>query len=663
MRINTNVSSLSAQEANKNTNNNIAKSLEKLSTGLKINKAADDASGLAIADKLRTQGNSIGQGISNANSAVALIQIADKAMAEQSNILDTIKTKLIQASTSTTSEDGREAIRKDIQKLLEQFDNISGQTNYNGLNLLNEKDKEFVFQVGEDSSFDIGLKTEFAVNTSGLGSAGNEGTTTSTIKTTGGAAGNVTLEGEVSNASITVSSTAGDVSISAASAASASSTSEMSVNVSANDVSKIGLSNTTTTSSIVLSTDDVELAKFLDKEADKSTSDGLTKISSGVYEFKSTADATESTITFENNALVDISSLKVSNLSSLTTGGDIFNVYTNEAVTVEKLGGGEDISINNSGGDVMDVKINGDTSEGIAYTAGTYAMLTEGTIAVRDNSTSATLDVVAINSVEATTTSEVAINSFTAASDANVKSISLRNTGAEASVIISTTDGTTAQALRDAGLNENADGTFTWATSGVDDTATLDFGTDGIDIGNISFSDVDKNTTSNDVIFIETSGTVTISNDKAEGTDADYGHISVSLTTSETAAAFETAGVGFGEVSSGMAFKNLEGLMALGEGDLTSETANNFMSVVDDALTQLNSVRSDFGATQNQLDSAIRNMQTVQTNIKAAESVIRDVDYAAESANFNKQNIIAQAGSYAMSQANAVQQNVLRLLQ
>ncbi|TLP38625.1 hypothetical protein FDK22_08590 [Arcobacter arenosus] len=435
----------------------------------------------------------------------------------------------------------------------------------------------------------------------------------------------------------------------------------MTVNVSANDVSKIGLSNSTTTSSIVLSTDDVELAKFLDKEADKSTSDGLTKISSGVYEFKSTADATESTITFENNALVDISSLKVSNLSALTTGGDIFKVYTDEAVTVEKLGGGNDITVNT--GSAMDVKINGDTSEGIAYTAGTYAMLTEGTIAVRDNSTSATLDVVAINSVEATTTSEVAINSFTATSDASVKSISLRNTGAEASVIISTTDGTTAQALRDAGLNENADGTFTWATSGVDDTATLDFGTDGIDIGNISFSDVDKNTTSNDVIFIETSGTVTISNDKAEGTDSDYGHISVSLTTSETAAAFETAGVGFGEVSSGMAFKNLEGLSVLGEGDLTSDTANLYMSVVDDALTQLNSVRSDFGATQNQLDSAIRNMMTVQTNIKAAESVIRDVDYAEESANFNKQNIISQAGSYAMSQANQVQQNVLRLLQ
>ncbi|WP_457921482.1 flagellin N-terminal helical domain-containing protein, partial [Aliarcobacter skirrowii] len=110
MKINTNVSSLTAQEASTNTNNSIKNSLEKLSTGLKINKASDDASGLAIADKLRTQVTSINQGVANGNSAVALLQIADKSMAEQSTILDTIKAKLIQANTSTTSTAGRVAI-------------------------------------------------------------------------------------------------------------------------------------------------------------------------------------------------------------------------------------------------------------------------------------------------------------------------------------------------------------------------------------------------------------------------------------------------------------------------------------------------------------------------------------------------------------------------
>ncbi|WP_419671184.1 hypothetical protein [Aliarcobacter butzleri] len=136
MKINTNVSSLTAQEAASNTNKAITTSLEKLSTGLRVNKAADDASGLAIADKLRTQATSINQGIANGNSAVALLQIADKSMAEQSNILDTVKAKLIQANTDTTSVAGRTAIAKDITKLLEQLDNIAEQTNYNGTNLL-----------------------------------------------------------------------------------------------------------------------------------------------------------------------------------------------------------------------------------------------------------------------------------------------------------------------------------------------------------------------------------------------------------------------------------------------------------------------------------------------------------------------------------------------
>ena len=173
MRINTNVSSLTAQEAAKNTNSSISSSLEKLSTGLKINKASDDASGLAIADKLRTQVTSINQGISNGNSAIALLQIADKSMAEQSNILDTVKAKLIQANTATTSADGRESIRKDITKLLEQLDNIAQQTNYNGTYLLQQSatastaSNVLNFQVGEKSTDTISMSAVRS-NTAGL---------------------------------------------------------------------------------------------------------------------------------------------------------------------------------------------------------------------------------------------------------------------------------------------------------------------------------------------------------------------------------------------------------------------------------------------------------------------------------------------------------------
>ena len=169
MKINTNISSLTAQEAATNTNRSISSSLEKLSTGLKINKASDDASGLAIADKLRTQVTSLNQGIANGNSAIALLQIADKSMAEQSKILDTVKAKLIQANTDTTSSIGRVAIAKDINKLLDQLNNIAEQTNYNGTALLQKKmgseasaiasSDGLTFQIGESNTDIISTKS------------------------------------------------------------------------------------------------------------------------------------------------------------------------------------------------------------------------------------------------------------------------------------------------------------------------------------------------------------------------------------------------------------------------------------------------------------------------------------------------------------------------
>lgn len=163
MRLNTNISAYIAYENYNTTSNLYQKSLERLSSGLRINSASDDPSGLAIADKLRTQANSVKQSIENANSAIALTQIADKAMSEQSNIIDIIKSKLIQARTATTNSEGREAIRKDIVKYIQQLDNIASQTNYNGISLLQQGSdddtlsNELSFQVGERANDTIKL--------------------------------------------------------------------------------------------------------------------------------------------------------------------------------------------------------------------------------------------------------------------------------------------------------------------------------------------------------------------------------------------------------------------------------------------------------------------------------------------------------------------------
>ncbi|MFA7022666.1 flagellin [Aliarcobacter sp.] len=210
MKINTNVSSLTAQEAASNTNNSIKNSLEKLSTGLKINKASDDASGLAIADKLRTQVTSLNQGVANGNSAISLLQIADKSMAEQSKILDTIKAKLIQANTDTTSTAGRVSIAKDVSKLLTQLNNIAGQTNYNGTYLLqasggttaaaSAQKSALTFQIGEKTS-DIISTENIQANTAGYGlttlSAAVANTATFSITKNAAAAGQTAVDAAI----------------------------------------------------------------------------------------------------------------------------------------------------------------------------------------------------------------------------------------------------------------------------------------------------------------------------------------------------------------------------------------------------------------------------------------------------------------------------------
>ncbi|EAI1642198.1 flagellin, partial [Campylobacter jejuni] len=128
-----------------------------------------------------------------------------------------------------------------------------------------------------------------------------------------------------------------------------------------------------------------------------------------------------------------------------------------------------------------------------------------------------------------------------------------------------------------------------------------------------------------------------------------------------------SAGSGFSSGSTLSQFATMK-TTALGVKDETAgvttlKGAMAVMDIAETAITNLDQIRADIGSVQNQLQVTINNITVTQVNVKAAESTIRDVDFAAESANFSKYNILAQSGSYAMSQANAVQQNVLKLLQ
>ena len=151
-RINTNIAALNAHANSVVNDRALSSSLGRLSSGLRIQTAADDASGMSIADSLRSQANALTQAIANANDAVGIIQTADKAMDEQIKILDTIKTKAIQAAQDGQNSDSRRALQNDISRLLEELDMIATTTSFNGQQLLNGNFSNKNFQIGAYSN-------------------------------------------------------------------------------------------------------------------------------------------------------------------------------------------------------------------------------------------------------------------------------------------------------------------------------------------------------------------------------------------------------------------------------------------------------------------------------------------------------------------------------
>lgn len=151
LRIKTNVQSLTAQRNLKSNNQRIVSNLEKLSSGYRINKSADDAAGLAISEGLRGQIRSLNQASRNANDGISLIQIAEGSLNEISNIVIRLRELTVQAASDTVGNRDRLYLNKEYRELVDEIDRISNTTEFNGTLLLRqdgETSEELVMQVG-----------------------------------------------------------------------------------------------------------------------------------------------------------------------------------------------------------------------------------------------------------------------------------------------------------------------------------------------------------------------------------------------------------------------------------------------------------------------------------------------------------------------------------
>lgn len=148
MQINTNVAALNAYRNLSNTQNDLSKSLEKLSSGLRINRAADDAAGLAISEGLRSQVNGLNVAARNAQDGISVIQTAEGALTEVHSLLQRMRDLAVQAGNDSNSTEARSAIKTEADALVAELGRISQSTNFNGINLLDGSRASLSFQVG-----------------------------------------------------------------------------------------------------------------------------------------------------------------------------------------------------------------------------------------------------------------------------------------------------------------------------------------------------------------------------------------------------------------------------------------------------------------------------------------------------------------------------------
>lgn len=170
MFINTNVGAMNAHRNLTANNSAMNKTMEKLSSGYRINRAADDAAGLAISEKMRFQINGLQQAQRNANDGISLIQTAEGALTEVHSMLQRINTLANQSVNGTYQSADRSKIQLEVTQLLNEIDNIASKTTFNGITLLSSA-KSIDFQVGSESGDTISVNTT-VMSTSGLSLTG-----------------------------------------------------------------------------------------------------------------------------------------------------------------------------------------------------------------------------------------------------------------------------------------------------------------------------------------------------------------------------------------------------------------------------------------------------------------------------------------------------------
>lgn len=571
--INTNISSINAQRNLNKSQSALQTSMQRLSSGLRINSAKDDAAGLAISDRFTSQVNGMNQASRNANDGISLSQTAEGALDETTNALQRMRTLAVQAANDTNSESDRISIQQEIDQLVSEINRIGSTTQFNGKNLLDGSDNTFSFHIGANAGQTLALKMA-DMRASALGQQQGAVQTIGTrVALQADAGGNIGIDNTVNSAASAVAITTGSV--------------ILSVNGGAQSV-------------------DLGLPRY---------GGDITMYASG--------DLVDTThVNYGSGVAKDLAA-RINAISEMhekdATGKTVLEGVNATARTEFNIG---DVSVADGAG----LQGNGPALENsnvgvgqIANNALTINGVNIGPVKFNEKDSDGSL-VNAINS-------KTDVTGVKASIDKDGRLNLLAEDGRD--ILVETNDG----ALPGGSV------------------ANLLFNGGGSTVNGAGAAGATDDFVS--AVSLRISGQVTYA-----ATD----------TLVVEAASANKASAGLDVASTTATGRNLqENVQAVGtiaHADVTTvESANRLMVSVDSALKQVDSLRAVLGAAQNRFEMTIRNLDNVAENLSAANSRIRDADFAAETAAMTRGQILQQAGTAMLSQANAQTQNVMKLLQ
>lgn len=696
--INTNVASLNAQRQLMSSGNALDRATERLSSGARINSAKDDAAGLAISNRMTSQVRGLDQAIRNANDGVSLIQTAEGALSESTNILQRMRELSVQSANGIYSSGDRATLNAEVQQLVKELDRIAETTSFNGQKLLDGKLGNVSLQVGASANQTIEFKVQaMDAKTLGMGSTSVDllGAEFSLSLLTGA---NDLKDGDV----LINGQTIGDF------GSSADTLNDLIANIN-EKVSGVTASATTQLNGSRVG------SGIVDNDAGEGINITVAALNGGTQTYQLRENTTsmdelveainrvtggavnasvgdDGVLTLSNNTGDTITVAAVGGLDTADTlgmeagvGDDlsqrgqlVLTSNDDRAITISRGNTGSQLDLNRLGfresqtGGVIEgaglTTANADASWGVGD------LTINGVIITNKDTDSLIGKINAIN--KSTSDTGVTANAFSSAViDMSGVSIATAFAGGQTEfklngVNVDLTGVTTLQGMVDE-LNGVSN------TTGV--RATIS-GTRVIlesDQGAIRFSDT--TTAANSVFGTDNAGLVgaTITEFMSDSTEVSAAAslaatgrvveagikltsssgnpISVELGVNATAAeigileANSTAGGAFGSAIASISID-------------TQANAQKAIKVIDNALTTINDVRSNLGAINNRLDFTVSNLANISEKTSSARSRITDADFAAETANLSRAQVLQQAASAMLAQSNARPQQVLSLL-